>query len=32
MSKHQDLQVFVLKINKNMSNFPSLEVVGRGSE
>ena len=32
VSKHQDLQIFVLKLNKYTSNFQSLEVVGRGSE
>ena len=30
--KHEDLQIFGLKIKKNTSNFYSLEVVGRGSE
>ena len=29
MFKHQDLQMFNLKKNKNMSNFHPLEVVGR---
>ena len=31
MSKHRDLQIFMLKLNK-MRNFQPLEVVGRGSE
>ena len=30
--KHQDLQIFVLKLNKYPGNFQPLEVVGRGSE
>ena len=29
--RHQDLQIFVLKLNK-YENFQPLEVVGRGSE
>ena len=32
MFKHQDLQMFGLKLNKYMSNFHPLEVVGRGCE
>ena len=32
VSKHQDLQLFVLKLKKNMRIFYPLEVVGRGSE
>ena len=32
MFKHQDLQMFGFKLNKYMSNFQPLEVVGRGSE
>ena len=31
VSKHQDLQIYVLKL-KNMSNFQPLKAVGRGSE
>ena len=31
VSKHQDFQIFVLKL-KNMSNFQPLKVVDRGSE
>ena len=31
VSKHQDLQSLVLKLNK-LSNFHTFEVVGRGSE
>ena len=30
--KHQNLQIFGLKLNKYMSNIYPLEVVGRGSE
>ena len=30
VSKHQDLQIFILKLN--LSNFQPLEVVGRGIE
>ena len=30
--KQQDLQIVVLKLNKNISNFQPLEVVSRGSE
>ena len=30
--KHQDLQMISLKLNTIISNFHSLEVVGRGSE
>ena len=34
MSTHQDLQIFVLKLNTYIiiSNFQPLEVVGRGCE
>ena len=31
VSKHQDLQIVVPKLNKN-DNFQPLDVVGRGSE
>ena len=31
VSEHQYLQIFLLKLNKNMSNFQPLEIVGRGS-
>ena len=31
VSKHQDLQIFVVKLNK-MINFQPLEVLDRGSE
>ena len=32
VSKNHYLQVFVLKLKNNMSNFQPLDVVGRGSE
>ena len=32
MSKHQDLQIIVLKLNKYMCNFQPLEVVDHSSE
>ena len=32
MFKHQDVQMFGLKLNKYMSSFRPLEVVGRGRE
>ena len=32
MFKYQDLQIFCVKSNKYISNFQTLEVVGRGSE
>ena len=32
VSKHQDLQIFVLKSNKYVCDFQLLEVVCRGSE
>ena len=31
-AKHQDLQMFVLKLDKYMCNFYPTDVVGRGSE
>ena len=30
--KHQDMQMFDLKLNEYMSNFQPIELVGRGSE
>ena len=32
VSKHEDLQIYVLKLNKYMTNLQPLEVVYRGSE
>ena len=32
VSKHQDLQIFVLNLKKNRCNFQPLKVVGRGRE